>query len=330
MTRNIKEFVNHNAEPGSVHANFSTDHVCVLLALHNGASMLADQLNSLAAQTHTDWSLIISDDGSSDDWIEIATSFAETRAKGRTWLISGPQKGFAQNFLSLTKAAGPFVPYAAFCDQDDVWMAAKLARALEHLKALPAGRPALYCSRTMVCDSTLRAQNPSPLFRRPAGFSNALVQNIGGGNTMVMNREALDLVQDTMRHAKGIVSHDWWVYQLVSGAGGIVIYDTEPTLLYRQHGQNTIGSNNSYLASAARLKALFEGRFRRWNGANIAALYRVRHWLTPEARRTLGWFAAAREGSVKCRLKALSRSGVYRQTLRGTAALWLAALTNRL
>ena len=67
MTRNIKEFVNHSAEPGSVPANFSKDHVCVLLALHNGAGMLADQLNSLAAQTHTDWSLIISDDGSSDD-----------------------------------------------------------------------------------------------------------------------------------------------------------------------------------------------------------------------------------------------------------------------
>ena len=246
------------------------------------------------------------------------------------WLISGPQNGFAQNFLSLAKAAGPFVPYAAFCDQDDVWMAAKLARALEQLKALPAGRPALYCSRTMVCDSTLRGQNPSPLFRRPAGFSNALVQNIGGGNTMVMNREALDLLQDTLRHAKGIVSHDWWAYQLVSGAGGVVIYDTQPTLFYRQHGQNLVGANNTYLASAARLKYLFEGRFRRWNGANIAALYRVRHWLTPEARRTLKWFAAAREGPVRQRLKSLRRSGVYRQSLRGTAALWLAAIANRL
>ncbi|MDA9865432.1 glycosyltransferase family 2 protein [bacterium] len=330
MTRNIKEFVNQNAEPGCIPAHFSQDHVCVLLALHNGARMLADQLNSLAAQSHRDWSLIISDDGSSDDWLGIATAFAETRAKGRTWLISGPQKGFAQNFLSLSKAAGPFVPYVAFCDQDDVWMQAKLARAVARLQSLPAGRPALYCSRTMVCDSTLRAQRPSPLFRRPAGFSNALVQNIGGGNTMVMNRAALDLVQDTLRHATGIASHDWWVYQLVSGAGGLVIYDTEPSVLYRQHGENLIGANNSYLASAARLKGLLEGRFQIWNDANIAALTRARHWLTPEARRRLEWFAAARQGSLRHRFKALFRSGVYRQTLRGTVALWLAALTNRL
>ena len=330
MTRNIKEFVNHNTLACDESEEFSADHVCVLLALHNGANMLADQLESLATQSHRDWSLIISDDGSTDDWLGIATGFAEERAAGRTWIIAGPQKGHVRNFLSLAQIAGPFVPYVAFCDQDDVWLEAKLARALEHLKAVPSERPALYCSRTMVCDAALRHRGPSPLFRQPPGFANALVQNIGGGNTMVLNRAALDLVQDTVRHAKGVVSHDWWVYQLVSGAGGKVIYDTEPSLLYRQHGDNLVGANASPAAIAARIIWVLNGRFRRWNSANIAALYHARHWLTPEARRTLGWFAAAREGSVGRRLRALRRSGVYRQTRRGTVALWFALLANRL
>ena len=40
-----------------------------------------------------------------------------------------------------------------------------------------------------------------------------------------------------------VVAHDWWAYQLVSGAGGAVVYDPEPMVGYRQHGRNLIGGN---------------------------------------------------------------------------------------
>jgi hypothetical protein len=39
-----------------------------------------------------------------------------------------------------------------------------------------------------------------------------------------------------------VASHDWWVYQLVKGAGGNVYYDPEPTILYRQHAGCLVGS----------------------------------------------------------------------------------------
>ncbi len=330
MTRNIKEFVNQNRSPRSPGTEFPPNHVCVLLAHYNGAEMLAEQLTSLAGQTHRDWSLIISDDGSSDDWLDVATRFAERYAKGRTWLTNGPRKGFARNFLSLVKVAGPFVPFAAFCDQDDVWMPDKLARAVKKLNDLAAGVPAIYCGRTMICDANMRVMRPSPLFRQQPGFANALVQNVGGGNTMVLNRQALDLVQDTLKHADGVVSHDWWVYQLVTGAGGQVIYDHEPAVYYRQHESNLIGANDTVWASLTRLRGVIAGRYKQWNGGNTSALRAARHWLTPEARRTLALFCEAREGPLPKRLKALHCSCVYRQTRRGTAALWLAALMNKL
>lgn len=330
MTRNTKEFVNHAGLNAVDQPEISKDHVCILLAHYNGAGRLGEQLESLAAQTHADWSLIISDDGSSDHWHEIAAGFAERHAVGRTWMTAGPGKGYAQNFLTLAIAAGPLAPYAAFCDQDDVWFDTKLERALKHLSTVPDGRPGLYCSRTVVCDENLVRKGPSPLFRKPPCFANALVQNIAGGNTMVLNRAALDLVQDTSRHAGHIVSHDWWMYQLVSGAGGEVIYDTEPSLLYCQHGGNAVGANASFRALLLRLTWLAKGRFRRWNGANVATLQRVRHWLTPEARETLARFAAARHGNLLARLSSLYRARVSRQTRRGTAALWMAAVFNRL
>ena len=199
MTRNIKEFVNHprSCSTSNFPADVGEDHVCVLLALYNGARTLGAQLESIEAQSHQDWSIIISDDGSSDDWFHIVKQIAKRRVPGRTWVTRGPQQGYARNFLKLAVQAGPMVPYVAFCDQDDVWLEQKLSRALSHLKTVPAGVPAIYAGRTMICDDELHELRPSQLFKRSPGFGNALVQSIGGGNTMVLNRPALDILQDT-------------------------------------------------------------------------------------------------------------------------------------
>ena len=332
MTRNIKEFVNHprSYSTSPFPADVGEDHVCVLLALYNGARTLGAQLESIEAQSHQDWSIIISDDGSSDDWLPIVERFAQRREPGRTWVTPGPQQGYARNFLSLVTQAGPMVPYVAFCDQDDVWLKQKLARALSHLKTLPPGIPALYTGRTMICDDEMRQLRPSLLFKKPPTFGNALVQSIGGGNTMVLNRAALDLLQDTAPKATSIVSHDWWAYQLITGAGGTICYDRTPTVLYRQHDGNLVGANDTLLASLARLGRLAKGHFQDWNTANIAALLKVRPLLTPTAQGILDDFVAARSRPLIGRLCALKKSGVRRQTRRGTLALWLAAILNRL
>ncbi len=76
----------------------------------------------------------------------------------------------------------------------------------------------------MITDTDL-----SPLRRSSAGsvrpeFANALVQNLFGGHTAVLNRSALNLVRQAGVPA-GIVYHDWWLYQLVSGAGGRLVLD---------------------------------------------------------------------------------------------------------
>ena len=332
MTRNIKEFVNQarSIQTDSFPGDVGEDHVCILLGLFNGADTLSEQLDSLAAQSHTDWSLIISDDGSQDNWFDIVAAFAAQHSDGRTWVTRGPAKGFAANFLSLACLAGPMVPFAAFCDQDDVWLPHKIARALSHLNTVPNGVPAVYVSRTMICNQALEKERPSLLYKKPPSFKNALVQSIGGGNTMVLNRAALDLLQDTAPRAAGIIAHDWWVYQLISGVGGHVIYDKTPTLLYRQHGSNMIGANDTWRAQIQRVNRLLKGQFQSWNDANIAALNRVRAWLSKDSIATLDQFQIARSAGMFARLAALYRSGVTRQRRRGTLALLLATVLNRL
>ena len=333
MTRNADQIVNQalaRAEmKGCREAGTQDDHVAVLMGLFNGAANLPEQLNSISWQTHENWSLIVSDDGSCDRGPTLVQKFAEQTTKSVT-SINGPRRGFAQNFLHLLTTAGPIVPFAALSDQDDVWLPEKLERAIAMLQTVPKERPALYAGRTVICDAELRPLRRSPLFGLPPGFPNALVQCIGGGNTMVLNRAALDLVQDTARHAVGIVAHDWWIYQIVSGSGGLVIYDTTPMVLYRQHGSNIIGANDSLLASMKRMLKVFSGRYRMWNDANISALDSSAHWLTPEARETLAKFKEARNGPPHSRLRALRESGVYRQTRRGNHALSFGALIGKL
>ncbi|MEM9426990.1 MAG: glycosyltransferase [Pseudomonadota bacterium] len=330
MTRNLKEFVNHNIDLATCPGFGGDRHVAILLAHYNGNAHLGEQLASLAAQTHRDWSLILSDDGSSDGWLATAEGFAHAHPAHRVSRVEGPRQGSAQNFLRLLVCAGPTVPYAAFCDQDDVWLPWKLEAALAALAQVEPSRPALYCARTMVCDRDLSPLHPSPLFRRPPGFRNALVQSIAGGNTMVLNRVALDLLQDTAQHAKAVVAHDWWAYQIISGAGGRILYDPKPRVLYRQHAKNQIGANNSARARVKRVRQLLQGRFRAWNATNIAALCCARHWLTPDAREVLLWIQDVRTGPLHRRIFALCRSGIYRQSWQGQVALWVATLLRKI
>jgi glycosyltransferase involved in cell wall biosynthesis len=295
----------------------------ILMAVKDGARFLPEQLASIAAQEDVSWSLVAADDGSADDSPEILADFARAHP-GRVRIVPGPRSGIARNFLGLL-AQAPNADLTAFSDQDDAWLPGKLARAAEALSRVPDERAALYASRTIVCDAGLRPLGLSPLFRRTPSFRNALVQSIAGGNTMVLNRAGLRLAQSALPRAGGVAMHDWWLYQVVAGAGGEVIYDPEPALLYRQHGGNAIGANASWPARFRRAALVAKGRFRAWNEANIAALREAAPLFTPENRALLEGFAAARRAPLAPRLAALRRLGLYRQTRGGDASLWFAA-----
>lgn len=308
----------------------ATPPVTVLLGQMNGARFLEAQLSSIAAQTGCRPRLIVSDDGSADHGPMLVRAFSARHPEVEVTTLAGPQRGFAQNFLHLLRAAGPDVPYVALCDQDDYWLPGRLARALRRIEQVPADIPALYGSRTLICNADLTPRTPSGLHARPPSFRNALVQSIAGGNTMVLNRAALDLVQAASTEATEIVAHDWWIYQIVAGAGGRVIYDPEPGVLYRQHDHNIVGANNSFRSSLIRLGAVLGGRFRQWNGVNVAALAASAHRFTPENAALLRDFTTLREAPLWRRLRLLRRSGLYRQTVAGDAALWIATLLRRI
>lgn len=305
-------------------ANHSQMNVAILLATCQGEAYLADQLDSFESQSHSNWRVYASDDGSRDKTLSILETYQEKWARDRLSVCRGPQSGFVANFMSMVGNTDIQADYFAFSDQDDIWEDNKLESALQRLGEVPPDTPALYCSRTTLVDRNNREIQLSTLFSEAPGFSNALVQSIGGGNTMVFNKAARALLGKTCSYMPDI-SHDWWAYMLVSGCGGYVFYDPNPKVRYRQHDHNLMGTNLGWQARFARIRMLWQGHFHRWNDQSVAALQRMRNDLTPDSLETLEIFSGARKKSLVPRLIGLKRSGVHRQELLGHISLMVAA-----
>lgn len=306
----------------------NTPFIYILMSTYNGEKYLAEQLQSIEDQTHKNWRLVISDDGSSDNTLAIAKQFQSKWGSGRLEIRQGPQQGFCQNFLSMACDTTLSADLYAFSDQDDVWMTDKLTRAVAYFNASNESQlPRAYGSRTKLVDEALKPLGFSPAFTLPRSFRNALVQSISGGNTQVFNQAAKQLLEQA--GLQQVVSHDWWLYQIVKGAGGIFYYDPKPTLLYRQHSNAIVGANSSFRARIERIFYVFNGRFKNWNDINYAALCNIRHLLTKESQDILDIFGTFRGAHFKDRIRLLEVCGLYRQTWQGTLSLWLATIINK-
>lgn len=297
--------------------------VAILMCTYNGASYLQEQLDSIETQKYRNWYLYVSDDGSRDSTQDILHAFGVNT--GRIRIFQGPRSGFCQNFLSLICDSSIKADYYALSDQDDIWHEDKLSRAVKVLSDIPSEIPSLYCSRTRLVDERNIEIGLSPLFGHTPDFRNALVQNIGSGNTMVFNHATKELILKTSPDVNPVV-HDWLLYMAVSGCGGIVIYDPIPSLQYRQHTDNLIGVNTGFIARFKRFGLMLFGMHRRWNTRNIEVLSGLREELTSENRHIYDEFSRFRNVSLWGRLVGLYRTGLYRQTVGGNITLWLAAL----
>lgn len=263
-------------------------HIQIVLATHNGAHFLREQLDSFTAQDHKDWSLLVSDDHSTDATRDIIAKFA-TSVPQHVCLIEGPGKGPAANFLSLLNHPALGCYPTALSDQDDIWLPDKLSRFVEALgRSSDDGHegPLLFCGATQIIDEDTRPLGFSAARPRPPSFFNALVECIAGGNTMGVNREALQLIQRT-GSSIDVPFHDWWLYLLITSVGGRVIYDPVPLVLYRWHDGNLRGARIGWRPRVKRLREFIRCDYRQWVQRNLEALKGIEAEVTPEARTTL-------------------------------------------
>ncbi|KAA8785655.1 glycosyltransferase family 2 protein [Paenibacillus amylolyticus] len=220
--------------------------VCVMLSTYNGAKYIEEQLESLIAQRHIEMDIYIRDDGSSDGTLLKIRKFAGSIPQEiGIHIFEGENVGVIGSFFELMCLTQPKYDFYAFCDQDDVWQPYKLSRAVEQLQSRSSDIPLMYCSSTQMVDQELNHLNIWPkLPPKPLSMYNALVENCCVGCTMVLNPVAFEhLMANLPSDLTSILMHDRWIYLYVSTFGE-VIFDEEPSILYRQHQENVMGGSN--------------------------------------------------------------------------------------
>ena len=223
--------------------------VDILLSTYNGAPYLQQQYDSIFAQTEKNWRLIVRDDGSSDETIQLVRAIANNDTRVVISKCSGVNTGIANSFFSLLQQST--APFFAFCDQDDYWVPRKLETLLGVMECEPLSRPTLVYSDLTIVDENLKEVFPSFMHQqhfspgRLMVWSNNLLQNTVVGCASMGNRELKHVVfSNPPDNWSDVIMHDWWL-AIVASRFGQAIFEPTSTVLYRQHGKNQLGAKGT-------------------------------------------------------------------------------------
>lgn len=223
----------------------STDKIAILMATYNGEKYICQQIDSILSQTCTDWELYIHDDGSTDNTIAAVESYVE-KYPDKIHLIDGKSTGGAKyNFFYMFGQVE--APYYMTCDQDDVWLDKKIELTYDKMLAIEdkADVPCLVYTELRVVDSELNTiadtmSEYQSLDCHKRTINQFILQNSVTGCTMMINRALRDKML-RITDIDNTIMHDWWA-ALVAAQFGKTAFIDEATILYRQHGDNSLGA----------------------------------------------------------------------------------------
>lgn len=234
--------------------------VGVLLAAHNGALSLQPQVESIVNQVNVSVELFVSIDVSTDDTCGICARLSE-QSQNISILPSTQKFGSAApNFFRLLRDVNfSDIDYVAFADQDDIWHADKLSRAVEVMMGLgyegySSNVTAFWPDGRAVLIDKAQAQVEWDY----------LFESAGPGCTFVMSQklvlELQSFIQVNERVMSSVWLHDWFVYAFARSSGYKWYIDSYPSMLYRQHENNQVGVNLGYKALVHRARFVLSGK----------------------------------------------------------------------
>lgn len=222
--------------------------VDILLSTYNGAKHIRQQIDSIINQTYKDWILIIRDDGSSDETLNILNDYAikypdKIKVVDKDFSNLGPSKSF-EKLLSFTEH-----DYIMFSDQDDIWLNFKIdvtLNAMHQLEEKYQKMPLLVCTDVTCVNSTGEKIIYKSFFKSRKFIDEALkndntflAMNIVQGCTMMINTLCLKYIIPIPR----TYGHDAYIGAVVNHYGK-VYYLHKQTMMYRQHETNVYGAPN--------------------------------------------------------------------------------------
>lgn len=217
--------------------------VDILLPTYNGGRFLHEQITSILNQSYSSINLLIRDDGSTDNTIQIINSFSELDKRIIFYKDDTGNLGVVANIeylLGKSKA-----DYIMYCDQDDFWLPFKVEKLINEIlsyeRKFGVEFPLLIHSDAYVTDQNLKIKRKlkgsSPL---NYGLNNSLFRFYVQGASTIFNSS---LKKEILPFVSGIYMHDRYTH-LVAEIVGKRFYLNEPFMLYRQHSENLLGSKN--------------------------------------------------------------------------------------
>lgn len=227
----------------------------ILMATYNGGQFLAQQLDSIFNQTFTDFKIIVRDDGSTDDTLDILSNYQQLYPN-KIVILQDTLKnlGPCQNFGTLMQHST--APYSAFCDQDDIWLSQKLEKNIALLQAIEnedKQTPCLIFSDMQSIDDNDNLLHSSVwewlhLHPEYTSLNRLLVQNIPHGCTMLFNKALREI---TLPLPSEAILHDHWLMLTVS-LFGKTRFSRETLVQLRSHTGNV--TRNIHTSTKAKLE----------------------------------------------------------------------------
>ena len=214
--------------------------VDVLLATYNGEKYLKCQLDSILNQTHKNIRLLINDDCSTDNTRVILKEYEEKDDRIKV-KYNEKNLGYVKNFEDLLKRVEN--KYFALSDQDDFWKEEKIEKSLNKLLEEDAD---LVFTDLEPVDEKLNTITPSMVrfmqmdknIKKHQDYKLVFLRNCVTGCTILSKKELINKYIPIP--TKKPMVHDWWMALIISQIGKITFLD-EPTIKYRQHGNNQLG-----------------------------------------------------------------------------------------
>lgn len=196
--------------------------VSVVIPTYNRREMVVEAVDSVLAQTVSDYELIVVDDGSADGTREELGKYA-----GRLRLISQPHRGVAA--ARNLGAAAASARYLAFLDSDDLWLPRKLEAQLAYLERFPGF--ALCQTEELWFRNGVRV-NPKKRHRKRVGdiFKESLELCLISPSAVMMRREVFEAAGGFDERLPACEDYDLWLRVTRDHAVGLV---PEPLVIKR-------------------------------------------------------------------------------------------------
>lgn len=209
----------------------------ILMSSYNGASYIEEQIASiLMQQSDTQIDLYVRDDGSTDETREILQRYAD---QGKLRWYTGENLKPARSFIDLVLSV-PGYDYYAFADQDDYWYPDKVQSCISRI-ADKTG-PAMAFANARLVDQQLKPLGRNVYRNAPnCDFYSVLCGGGILGCTVAFNAQLAELLRQ-FSQPKTLIMHDSYLAILCTLFDGEIVYDPEPHMDYRQHGNNVVGA----------------------------------------------------------------------------------------